>query len=233
MIGRNGAGKSTLCRIILGVEEADAGRVSIARGASIGFLRQDDPFHDGESAADYLARAGGRPAWAAARMAARFNVANAQLASPALLLPGGVQTRLRLAAMLLTEPDFLVLDEPTNHLDLRTLLLLERFLEDFPGGWMIVSHDRDFLERTCTQTLDVEHGRCERYPGRVGAWLATKAERRAQAERTNAALDAKARQLEDFVARNRARATTAGTARSTTVGRSWCSTMRGEGPRRT
>jgi ATP-binding cassette subfamily F protein 3 len=214
VIGRNGAGKSTLCRIILGFEEYDAGRITFAKGARIGFLRQDDPFLDGETGLGYLERAGGRPEWDCARMAAHFRVANEQLAQPALLLPGGVQTRLRLASMLLTDPDFLVLDEPTNHLDLRTLVLLERFLQDFRGGWMVVSHDRAFLERTCTQTVEVEHGRCERFPGTVSASLAAKAERREQITRTNAALESKLRDLEDFVARNKARASTASRAQS-------------------
>jgi ATP-binding cassette subfamily F protein 3 len=116
--------------------------------------------------------------------------------------------------MLLTEPDLLVLDEPTNYLDLRTLMLLEHFLDGHRGGWLIVSHDRGFLERTCPQTLEVAGGRVRSFPGRVGAWLTTKAERRVSAEATNANLLAKKRDLEDFVARNKARASTATRASS-------------------
>ena len=214
VIGRNGAGKSTLLRLLLGQEEMDAGKVTIRDGANIAWLRQDERFEPGESALTYLERATGRPDWACAQLAADFHVLNDTLEKPADALSGGWQTRLRLCAMLLREPDMLVLDEPTNYLDLRTLLLLERFLAGFRGGWLIVSHDRGFLERTCPQTIEVASGRISRFPGRVSEWLVAKAERRAAASAINANLSAKSRQLEDFVARNKARASTATRASS-------------------
>ncbi len=214
VIGRNGCGKSTLLRLLLGQEELDAGKVTIRDGANIAWLRQDERFDPGESALTYLERVTGRPDWACAQLAADFHVLNDTLEKPAESLSGGWQTRLRLCAMLLREPDLLVLDEPTNYLDLRTLMLLERFLDGFRGGWLIVSHDRGFLERTCPQTIEVASGRINHFPGRVSAWLVAKAERRAAAAATNANLTAKSRQLEDFVARNKARASTATRASS-------------------
>jgi ATP-binding cassette subfamily F protein 3 len=214
VIGRNGCGKSTLLRVLLGQEELDAGKVVIRDGANIAWLRQDERFEAGESALTYLERSTGRPDWACAQLAADFHVLNDTLEKPAEALSGGWQTRLRLCAMLLREPDLLVLDEPTNYLDLRTLLLLERFLAGFRGGWIIVSHDRGFLERTCPQTIEVASGRINQFPGRVSSWLVAKAERRAAASATNANLAAKSRQLEDFVARNKARASTATRASS-------------------
>jgi ATP-binding cassette subfamily F protein 3 len=214
VIGRNGAGKSTLLRVLLGQEELDAGKVIIRDGAKIAWLRQDERFEPGETALAYLERATEQPDWACAQLAADFHVMNDTLEKPAMSLSGGWQTRLRLCAMLLREPDLLVLDEPTNYLDLRTLMLLERFLDGFRGGWVIVSHDRGFLERTCPQTVEVASGRISRFPGRVPAWLVAKAERRAAAAATNANLAAKSRQLEDFVARNKARASTATRASS-------------------
>ena len=214
VIGRNGCGKSTLLRVLLGQEELDAGKVIIRDGARIAWLRQDERFEAGESALTYLERATGQPDWACAQLAADFHVFNDTLEKPAESLSGGWQTRLRLCAMLLREPDLLVLDEPTNYLDLRTLMLLERFLAGFRGGWVIVSHDRGFLERTCPQTIEVAGGHIRRFPGRVPAWLVAKAEHRAAAAATNANLAAKSRQLEDFVARNKARASTATRASS-------------------
>jgi ATP-binding cassette subfamily F protein 3 len=214
VIGRNGAGKSTLLRVLLGQEELDAGTVTIRKGAKIAWLKQDERFEPQETALAYLERASGQPDWACAQLAADFHVLNETLEKPATALSGGWQTRLRLCAMLLSEPDLLVLDEPTNYLDLRTLMLLERFLDGFRGGWLIVSHDRGFLERTCPQTIEVGGGCIRHFPGRVPAWLTAKAERRAAAAATNANLAAKSRQLEDFVARNKARASTATRAAS-------------------
>ncbi len=214
VIGRNGAGKSTLLRVLLGQEELDAGKVTIRDGARIAWLRQDERFEAGESALTYLERVTEQPDWACAQLAADFHVFNDTLEKPAVSLSGGWQTRLRLCAMLLREPDLLVLDEPTNYLDLRTLMLLERFLDGFRGGWLIVSHDRGFLERTCPQTIEVSGGRISAFPGRVSAWLTAKSDRRATATAINANLSAKSRQLEDFVARNKARASTATRASS-------------------
>ncbi len=214
VIGRNGCGKSTLLRLLLGQEELDAGKVIIRDHARIAWLRQDERFEASETALAYLERVTGQADWACAQLAADFHVFNDTLDLPAESLSGGWQTRLRLCAMLLREPDLLVLDEPTNYLDLRTLMLLERFLAGFRGGWLIVSHDRGFLERTCPQTIEVAGGRISRFPGRVQAWLTAKTERRAADAATNANLAAKSRQLEDFVARNKARASTATRASS-------------------
>jgi len=214
VIGRNGAGKSTLLRVLLGQEEMDAGKVTIRDGAQLAWLRQDERFEGQETALAFLERATGQPDWACAQLAADFHVLNDTLEKPACALSGGWQTRLRLCAMLLREPDMLILDEPTNYLDLRTLMLLERFLDGFRGGWLIVSHDRGFLERTCPQTMEVGGGQIRSFPGRVPAWLTAKVERRAAAAATNANLLAKKRDLEDFVARNKARASTATRASS-------------------
>jgi ATP-binding cassette, subfamily F, member 3 len=214
VIGRNGAGKSTLLRVLLGQEEMDAGKVTVRDGAQIAWLRQDERFEGEESALTFLERATGQPDWACAQLAADFHVLNDTLEKPACSLSGGWQTRLRLCAMLLREPDMLILDEPTNYLDLRTLMLLEHFLDGFRGGWLIVSHDRGFLERTCPQTMEVAGGQIRSFPGRVSGWLTAKAERRAAAAATNANLLAKKRDLEDFVARNKARASTATRASS-------------------
>ncbi|MEK7416024.1 MAG: ABC-F family ATP-binding cassette domain-containing protein [Planctomycetota bacterium] len=214
VIGRNGAGKSTLLRVLLGQEEADAGTITTRAGAQIAWLRQDERFEPGESALAFLERVSQQPEWRCGQLAADFHVLGNTLEKPAESLSGGWQTRLRLCAMLLAEPDLLVLDEPTNYLDLRTLMLLERFLDGFRGGWLIVSHDRGFLERTCPQTIEVAGGQVRAFPGRVSAWLTTKVERRASAVATNANLLAKKRDLEDFVARNKARASTATRASS-------------------
>ncbi len=172
LIGRNGAGKSTLCRILLGDEELDAGEVVRSRKLRLGYLRQHDPFHEGETVLDFLMRDSGQPDWRCGEVAWQFQLPDAMLHIPVRSLSGGWQTRVKLAALLLHDPNLLILDEPTNFLDLRTQMLLEEFLRNFDGGCLVVSHDRAFLKRTCPHTLELSRGKLEMFPGDVDAYLA-------------------------------------------------------------
>ncbi|MFO0797978.1 MAG: ABC-F family ATP-binding cassette domain-containing protein [Gemmataceae bacterium] len=213
-IGRNGAGKSTLLRILLGEEELDAGEVFRHPSLRLGYLRQHDPFLPGETAIDFLMRDSGQPDWRCGEVAGRFEIKGAYLDGPVAKLSGGWQTRLKLAALLLHEPNLLMLDEPTNFLDLRTQILLEHFLRDFRAACLIVSHDRAFLGATCQHTLGLSRGKLTSFPGKVDAFLQFEKERRDHEERSNAGILAKRRHLEDFIARNKARASTAALAQS-------------------
>jgi ATP-binding cassette, subfamily F, member 3 len=213
-IGRNGAGKSTLLRVILGEEELDSGEIVRHPRLRLGYLRQHDPFLPGESALDFLMRDSGQPDWKCGEVAGEFEIKGTTLTGPVAALSGGWQTRVKLAALLLHEPNLLLLDEPTNFLDLRTQILLEHFLRGYREACLIVSHDRAFLAATCDQTLDLSAGRLTIYPGRIDAFLEYQREKALHVERTNAAVLAKRRQLEDFIARNKARASTASRAKS-------------------
>src|SRR3954470_4675318 len=213
-VGRNGAGKSTLLRILLGEEELDRGEVVRHPSLRLGYLRQHDPFLPGETALGFLMRDSEQPDWKCGEVAGQFEIKGAYLDGPVATLSGGWQTRLKLAALLLHEPNLLMLDEPTNFLDLRTQILLEHFLRDFRGACLIVSHDRAFLGATCTHTLGLSRGKLTSFPGRVDVYLAFERERREHDERSNATILAKRRHLEDFIARNRARASTAALAQS-------------------
>jgi ATP-binding cassette subfamily F protein 3 len=214
LIGRNGAGKSTLCRVLLEDEELDAGEVIRSKKLRLGYLRQHDPFHEGETVLDFLIRDSGAPDWRCGEIAWQFQLPDAMLHQPVRSLSGGWQTRVKLAALLLHDPNLLLLDEPTNFLDLRTQMLLEEFLRKFDGGILVVSHDRAFLKRTCTHTLELSRGQLEMFPGDVDAYLENVAERREHDRRVNAATMSKRKQLETFIAKNRANASTASQARS-------------------
>lgn len=213
-VGRNGAGKSTLLRVLLGEEELDSGEVVRHPSLRLGYLRQHDPFLPGETALEYLMRDSEQPDWRCGEVAGQFEIKGAYLDGPIAKLSGGWQTRLKLAALLLHEPNLLVLDEPTNFLDLRTQILLEHFLRDFRAACLIVSHDRAFLGATCNHTLGLSRGKLTYFPGKVDAFLEFQRENRERDERANAAIMAKRRHLEDFIARNKARAATAGLAQS-------------------
>ena len=149
------------------------------------------------------------------RLRGSSNWKGAYLDGPVAKLSGGWQTRLKLAALLLHEPNLLVLDEPTNFLDLRTQILLEHFLRDLRAGCLIVSHDRvRSSAATCTHTLALSRGKLTSFPGKIEAYLEFERENRERDQRANAAILAKRRHLEDFIARNKARAATAGLAQS-------------------
>ncbi|QJW99801.1 ABC-F family ATP-binding cassette domain-containing protein [Frigoriglobus tundricola] len=213
-VGRNGAGKSTLLRILIGEEELDSGEVIRHPSLRLGYLRQHDPFLPGETGLEYLMRDSEQPDWKCGEVAGQFELKGLYLNGPIAKLSGGWQTRLKLAALLLHEPNLLVLDEPTNFLDLRTQILLEHFLRDFRAACLIVSHDRAFLGATCDHTLGLSRGKLTAFPGKVDAYLVFEKERREHDERSNAAILAKRRHLEDFIARNKARASTAALAQS-------------------
>src|SRR6266567_4516082 len=213
-IGRNGAGKSTLLRILLGEEELDSGEIVRHPSLRLGYLRQHDPFLPGETALEFLMRDSGEPDWKCGEVAGQFELKGAYLLGSIVKLSGGWQTRVKLAALLLHEPNLLLLDEPTNFLDLRTQILLEHFLNSHRGACLIVSHDRAFLGATCTHTLDLSRGKLTAFPGKVDAYLEFQREKREHEERSNETILAKRRHLEDFIARNKARAATATLAKS-------------------
>lgn len=213
-IGRNGAGKSTLLKCILGEEELDRGDVIRSSNLKLGYLRQHDPFLPGESALDFLMRDSEQPDWKCGEVAGEFELKGSYLTGPIAKLSGGWQTRVKLAALLLHEPNLLLLDEPTNFLDIRTQILLEHFLKNHRSACLIVSHDRAFLNSTCTHTLDLSRGKLTLFPGKVDAYLEFEKEQRERDMRANETIMSKRRHLEEFIAKNKARAATATLARS-------------------
>jgi ATP-binding cassette, subfamily F, member 3 len=214
LIGRNGSGKSTLCRILLGQEEPEKGEVLKPDDLRVGYLEQHDAFALDETVLGYLERRSGQPGWRCGEVAGRLGLRGPTLAAAIGSLPGGWRTRVKLAAMLVEDPDFLVLDEPTNFLDLATVLLLQEFLADFRGGVLLVSHDREFLKETCDHTLSVERGKLTLFPGDVEQFFVFEAEQLDLAQRTNAAIEARREHLQAFVDRFRAKNTKAAQAQS-------------------
>lgn len=129
-------------------------------------------------------------------------------------LSGGEKTRLALAKLLLEEPDLLILDEPTNHLDFTTLMWLEDYLKGYKGSILIVSHDRYFLNKICTRICEIELGRLTSYKGDYSAYLIQKKMNSERQLKEWEAQQKEIEKLEDYIIRNKTRASTAKMAKS-------------------
>ncbi|HHJ9815040.1 TPA: ABC-F family ATP-binding cassette domain-containing protein [Streptococcus pyogenes] len=123
-------------------------------------------------------------------------------------LSGGQNTRLALAKMLLEKPELLVLDEPTNHLDIETIAWLENYLANYQGALIIVSHDRYFLDKVATVTLDLTPHGLDRYVGNYSRFMTLKAEKLVTEEKQFDKQQKEIAKLEDFVQKNIVRAST-------------------------
>lgn len=203
VIGRNGAGKSTLFKIILGQEQADEGEIIFNKETIIAGIKQNNDFKESELALDYLKRKSQQEDWRCQKIASHFRFTKEELEKPVVELSGGWQMRLKLSAMLLKEPNLFLLDEPTNYLDLGTILLLEDFLKNYHGAFLIISHDREFLKNTCQETIEITPHKCISFPRGIEAYLAFKEQKLSTDQNLNKKIEREQKHLQKFVDRFR------------------------------
>ncbi len=244
LIGRNGAGKSTLVRVIAGQLEPDNGVAEMPRGSRLGYVAQEAPagqatpfetvleadveraklMHDAETVTDpdrlgdiherlLAIDAYGAPA-RAARILVGLGFDEEMQNRPLESYSGGWRMRVALAALLFSQPDVLLLDEPSNHLDLEAVMWLEDFLKGYKATIVVVSHERDFLNNVVDHILHLHQGKITLYPGGYDAFEKQRAERLAQLEAARANQAAQRAKLQEYVAKNSARASTAKQAQS-------------------
>src|SRR5205085_924152 len=244
LIGRNGAGKSTLMRVVAGLLDPDDGSLDMPRSAKIGYIAQEAPAGTGTPFETVLAadvererllaeaettedahrlgdihdRLNAIGAHAAPARAARILVGlgfdEEMQQRPLDSFSGGWRMRVALAALLFSQPDLLLLDEPSNHLDLEATLWLENFLRSYRATMLIVSHERDLLNNVVDHILHLQGGKTTLYPGGYDAFETQYAERLAQLESARASQANQRATLQDYIARNSARASTAKQAQS-------------------
>jgi ATP-binding cassette subfamily F protein uup len=165
LIGPNGSGKSTLLKLLAGLEDPDAGTLSLRRGTRMGYVPQDPEFESGKTVeqvvADGLKDAPGEDYEKEIQVTITLGRAGFDdPEQPVDILSGGWRKRLAIARALAKSPDVLLMDEPTNHLDVEGILWLEDLLQTEPLAYLVVSHDRYFLENVTSRVLELD----KRYP---------------------------------------------------------------------
>ena len=207
LIGRNGAGKTTLLRLISGEIEADKGKRSIQPGTKIVTLEQDPFFTGYDTLMDFaLHGKDAPPRHEVEAIAGQLGIDMSRKADSA---SGGERRRAALARALASDPDLLLLDEPTNHLDLAAIDWLEDWLGRYKGAFVVISHDRTFLERLTKATIWLDRGSLRRKEigfGGYEAWMEqVYAEEARAAEKLDAKLKIEAHWLERGVTARRKR----------------------------
>jgi ATP-binding cassette subfamily F protein 3 len=195
LVGANGVGKSTLFNVILNEESSDEGTVTSERGSNFGFLPQENTPVGNETVLDVatggsqLEPHGDNPDdwdidWTlepkAKKVLAGLGFRETDFDRPANSFSGGWIMRAHLARLLVSEPTLLLLDEPTNHLDLEALLWFQDYLTSYPGGLIVISHDRAFLNTLCNGILELRDRRLHRYTGTYDDYLTEKEARKRQ-----------------------------------------------------
>ena len=226
LIGPNGAGKSTLFNLILGEEKPDTGTIEWERGADFGFLPQESA-PAGDETILYIATSGKKlepdeddydidytlePR--AKKILAGLGFKEGDALKLAKTFSGGWVMRAHLARLLVAEPALLLLDEPTNHLDLEALLWFQDYLTRYPGGLVVISHDRAFLNALCTGMLELRSNTLHYYHGNYDNFLKEKEARKAQQAAAFKNQQREIAHLQVFVDRFGAKASMASRAKS-------------------
>lgn len=196
-------------KALVGEIDLDHGEVARSRGLKIGYLQQFDTWNEGETLESFLSRDTVIPIWDLKRMGIRLGLKQDMFDRPIQSLSGGYRMRVKLLHLLGQKPNLMLLDEPTNYLDLETVLVLEEFLQELDGAFLLISHDREFLRRTTDHILEIESGDMTKFAGNIDDYFEQKAMLREQLEKQALSQQAKKAEILKFAARFGAKASKA------------------------
>ncbi|MBI1216096.1 MAG: ATP-binding cassette domain-containing protein [Alphaproteobacteria bacterium] len=244
VVGVNGAGKSTLFKLVTGDLKADGGAILVSKGQSIGIVRQDIPDtdtplidmvlqaheelwslmkaaeteEDPYKISDIYMRLGELDAYTAPARAAillqGLGFKEEQLQEPFSSFSGGWRMRVALAAALFVEPDVLLLDEPTNHLDLEAIMWLEDYLAAYPHTLLIISHDRELLNKCVDHVVHVDKKQMTLYTGNYDTFERERAAKLGLQQKMHEKQMAARAHMQEFINRFKAKASKARQAQS-------------------
>lgn len=181
LIGINGTGKSTLLKIVAGLEEPDAGKVTKGRNLDIRYLPQNPTFHEGDTVLQSIIRdnEGHEHVWDLESQAKTIlnKLGITEHDASVELLSGGQRKRVALASVLMSTAELLILDEPTNHLDSTMAEWLEEYLKKFKGALLMITHDRYFLDSVTNRIVELDKGKLYSYQANYEGFLELKAQR--------------------------------------------------------
>lgn len=217
LVGRNGSGKSTLFRIITGKEKPHSGKIILSKGYKLGILDQHIHFTKPtllEEAALGLPKGEEENIYKAEKILFGLGFKEEDMDKATSDFSGGYQLRLHLAKVLISEPDCLLLDEPTNYLDIVSIRWFARFLKQWKGEFILISHDREFMDSVCTHTMGIHRQKVQKFPGNTIAFYSQIFEQEEIHEKTRQTLEKKREHAQGFIERFGAKATKAAQAQS-------------------
>ncbi|MGC2595375.1 MAG: ABC-F family ATP-binding cassette domain-containing protein, partial [Rhabdochlamydiaceae bacterium] len=217
LIGRNGSGKTTLLRLLVGQETADRGTISFSKGYQLGYLDQHIRFSLPtvlEEACLGLKAEEREETYRAEAILSGLGFKEEEMELSPQQMSGGFQLRLHLAKVLLSEPDCLLLDEPTNYLDILSIRFLSRFLKQWKGELILISHDREFMDDVTTHTLGVHRKKVKKVKGGTTVFFERVIQEEEIYARTRQNLEKKKAHLQSYIDRFGAKASKAAQAQS-------------------
>lgn len=218
LVGRNGTGKSTLFKILLGEEAQDSGEVIFPKNYIIGTLKQHLEFTKPTILEECITALRGENAdfehYKAEKMLLGLGFKVSDFSRAPGDFSGGYQIRLNLAKVLVAEPDCLLLDEPTNYLDIVSMRWLTKFLRDFKGEMILITHDRGFMDDVTTHTMGIWRQNLVKIPGDSTKYFEQILLEEEIYEKTRQNNEKKRKDLEEFVTRFKAKASKAAQAQS-------------------
>lgn len=217
LVGRNGSGKTTLFRMILGQENPDAGNLSMPRGYRIGALDQHIRFTMPTVLEECLTALPPDKQWEhykAEIILSGLGFSETDFAKDPYTFSGGFQVRINLCKAILDNPNMLLLDEPTNYLDILSLRWLKDFLVKWPGEMMLITHDRDFMDKVTTHTMGLHRKRSRKVRGGTIKFYELIIQEEETYEQTRQNIEKKKKEMQALIDRFRAKASKASMAQS-------------------